>query len=83
MHRHNLMCSMSAVGNCADNALVEGFFGMLKRGQVNRRHYVTRALARSGIFDYIERFYNPRMRRWLAHQKQDESLNLPAQKIDA
>lgn len=27
---HNLTCSMSAVGSCADNALVEGFFGMLK-----------------------------------------------------
>jgi putative transposase len=56
---------MSAVGSCADNALVEGFFGTLKRERVNRRHYYTRADARADIFDYIERFYNPRMRRRL------------------
>jgi putative transposase len=27
---HNLVCSMSAVGSCADNAAAEGFFGLLK-----------------------------------------------------
>ena len=32
----------SAVGRCADNALVEGFFGMLKRERVNRRRRVPR-----------------------------------------
>lgn len=48
---HNLICSMSAVGSCADNALVEGFFGMLKRERVNRRHYLTRADARADVFD--------------------------------
>ena len=73
---------MSAVGSCADNALVEGFFGMLKRERVNRRRYVTRAQARSDIFDYIERFYNPRMRRRLENQKlKDETLNLTVRKI--
>jgi len=70
---HNLVCSMSAVGSCADNAAAEGFFGMLKRERVNRRHYLTRAEARSDIFDYIERFYNPRrrrkMERWEAEQQ--------------
>jgi len=64
---------MSAVGSCADNAAAEGFFGMLKRERVNRRHYLTRAEARSDIFDYIERFYNPRrrrkMERWEAEQQ--------------
>ena len=63
LKRHNLLCSMSAVGSCADNALVEGFFGILKRERVNRRRYYTRAEARADIFDYIERFYNPRLRR--------------------
>lgn len=60
---HNLICSMSAVGSCADNAAAEGFFGMLKRERVNRRRYQTRAEARADIFDYIERFHNPRRRR--------------------
>lgn len=44
---HNVSCSMSRVGSCADNALVEGFFGMLKRERVNRNYYRTRA-ERSG-----------------------------------
>jgi putative transposase len=73
---HNLTCSMSAVGSCADNALVEGFFGMLKRERVNRRRYPTRAQARADIFDYIERFYNPRMRSKLTRQEsQKTTLN--------
>ena len=67
---------MSAVGSCADNALVEGFFGMLKRERVNRRRYWTRAQARTDIFDYIERFYNPCMQRKLERQeKRKETLN--------
>ena len=62
---HNLTCSMSRVGSCADNAAAESFFGVLKRERVNRRRYVTRAEARADIFDYIERFHNPRRRRRL------------------
>ena len=62
---HNLTCSMSAVGSCADNAAAESFFGLLKRDRVYRRHYRTRAEARADVFDYIERFHNPRMRRRL------------------
>lgn len=62
---HKVISSMSAVGSCADNALAEGFFGMLKRERVNRRRYLTRSDARADVFDYIERFYNPRMQRKL------------------
>lgn len=69
---HNLIQSMSAVGSCADNASMEGFFGMLKRERVNRRIYQTRAEARADVFDYIERFYNPRCRRRLEVAKQQE-----------
>ena len=72
LNDHRLICSMSAVGSCADNAAVEGFFGMLKRERVNRRRYITRSEARSDIFDYIERFYNPARRRRLEPAKQDE-----------
>ena len=71
---HNLVCSMSAVGSCADNAAAEGFFGMLKRERVNRRRYLTRAEARSDIFDYIERFYNPRRRRKMERQESENQL---------
>jgi len=62
---------MSAVGSCADNALVEGFFGMLKRERVNRR-YLTRADARADIFDYIEYYYNSRLRRRLERIESNE-----------
>lgn len=62
---HNLTCSMSAVGSCADNAAAESFFGLLKRDRVYRRQYATRGEARADVFDYIERFHNPRMRRRL------------------
>lgn len=60
---HNLVCSMSAVGSCADNAAAEGFFGLLKRERVYRRQYRTLQEARTDVFDYIERFHNPRMKR--------------------
>lgn len=71
---HNLVCSMSAVGSCADNAAMEGFFGMLKRERVHRRIYQTRAEARADVFDYIERFHNPRCRRRVEAAKQKELL---------
>lgn len=60
---HRLVCSMSAVGSCADNAAAESFFGVLKRERVNRRQYRTRAEARADIFEYIEGFHNPRRAR--------------------
>jgi transposase InsO family protein len=47
-----LVCSMSAVGHCADNAACEGFFGQLKRERVNHRKYRTRDEARADLFDY-------------------------------
>jgi putative transposase len=71
---HHITCSMSAVGSCADNAAAESFFGLLKRERVNRRQYRTRAEARADIFDYIERWHNPRQRRRLAFQQEEEKL---------
>ena len=32
---HNLICSMSAGGSCADNVSRESFFGQLKRGHIH------------------------------------------------
>ena len=70
---------MSDVGHCADNEACEDFFGILKRERINYRKYRTRDEARSDIFDYIERFHNPRMQRRLAQQDQQFSaiLNRP------
>ena len=36
LDQHDIQCSMSARGNCYDNAVVESFFGLLKRERVNR-----------------------------------------------
>jgi transposase InsO family protein len=56
--KYGAICSMSRKGNCWDNAVVESFFGFLKREHVFHNRYLTRAQARQSIFDYIERFYN-------------------------
>jgi putative transposase len=69
---HRLLSSMSAVGSCADNAAAEGFFGLLKRERVNRRQYPTRAEARADVFDYIERFHNPRRTRKIEQLRKEE-----------
>ena len=77
--RNILVCSMSAVGHCGDNAACEGFFGVLKRERTNHRNYRTLDEARADLFDYIERFHNPRMRQRLARRDQafQASLNRP------
>jgi transposase InsO family protein len=60
--RHGIECSMSSSGNCYDNAVVESFFGILKRERVNRVRYRTRDEARADLFQYIEVFYNRKRR---------------------
>ena len=59
---HGITCSMSRKGDCWDNAAMESFFSTLKTERVARRPYATRDDARADVFDYIERFYNPRRR---------------------
>ena len=39
---------------------MESFFSTLKTERVHRRNYRTRNEARADVFDYVERFYNPR-----------------------
>jgi putative transposase len=59
---HGVTCSMSRSGDCWDNAAMESFFSSLKTERTSRRNYQTRDEARADVFDYIERFYNPRRR---------------------
>ncbi len=49
--------SMSGVGNCYDNAVVESFFATLKTECVTGP-FSTCALARTTIFEYLEVWYN-------------------------
>jgi putative transposase len=59
---HGIVCSMSRKGDCWDNAAMESFFSSLKTERLSRSRYGTRDEARADVFDYIERFYNPRRR---------------------
>lgn len=67
---NKLVCSMSAVGHCGDNAACEGFFGLLKRERIYRMSYPSIDAARADVFEYIERLHNSRMRRRVARQDQ-------------
>ncbi len=57
---HGIECSMSRLGECHANAVMESFFSRMKDDRISRSRYRTRDEARADIFDYIERFYNPR-----------------------
>ena len=70
MADHGVTCSMSRSGNVWDNAAMESFFSSLKTERTARKTYRTRDQARADVFDYIERFHNPRMQRRLDAQDQ-------------
>jgi transposase InsO family protein len=55
---HAVTASMSRKGNCYDNATMEAFWSTLKHELVYRSCFLTRAEAKTALFDYIERFYN-------------------------
>jgi len=55
---HGINGSMSAKGDCWDNAVAESFFGSLKQERVHWRNYQTRYEAQQDILNYISMFYN-------------------------
>ena len=57
---NDIEVSMSGVGQCWDNAVVESFFGTLKTELVNAAEYATHAQACSSLFEWIECWYNRR-----------------------
>lgn len=59
---NGITCSMSRAGNVWDNSAMESFFSSLKTERTARKTYRTRDHARADVFDYIERFYNPKRR---------------------
>ena len=64
--KHQLRCSMSAKGNCYDNACVESFFHSMKVEAIHGERFPTRESARRVVFEYIEIDYN-RIRRHSAN----------------
>jgi putative transposase len=55
---HGIRVSMSRKGNCWDNAVMERFFGTLKRECTSRARFATHEQARTALFEYIEVYYN-------------------------
>ena len=62
LREQGITCSMSRAGEVWDNSAMESFFSSLKTERTARKVYRSRAEARSDVFDYIERFYNPTRR---------------------
>ena len=54
--------SMSRVGNCWDNAVVESFFATLTKELLGDRVFATRAEASRAVFEFIEIWYNRKRR---------------------
>jgi transposase InsO family protein len=66
IREHALICSMSARGNCYDNACAESFFHSLKVEAIHGERFATREEMRQAVFEYIEVDYN-RTRRHSAN----------------
>ena len=62
LRRDDVVCSMSRSGHVLDNAAIESFFSSLKTERTARKTYRLRDEAKADVFDYIERFYNPKRR---------------------
>jgi putative transposase len=60
LDEHGMLPSLSRPANCLDNAAMESFFSTLKNERTHHVKYRTRAEARQSVYDYIERFYNPK-----------------------
>ena len=54
---YHCQVSMSRVGNCFDNAVIESFFSTLKTECADHQ-FATQAQARTAIFEYIAAWYN-------------------------
>lgn len=62
INAHSLRCSMSAKGNCYDNACAESFFHSLKVEAIHGERFTTRQQMKEAVFEYIEVDYNRRRR---------------------
>jgi len=54
--------SMGSVGDCYDNALCESFFATLECELLDRSTFRTPSEAETGVFEFIEGWYNPHRR---------------------
>lgn len=70
---HGLIGSMSAKGNCYDNACAESFFRTLKVEALHGESVPTRDCMRQTVFEYIEGYYNrQRLHSTLGYRSPDD-----------
>ena len=55
---HGIVCSMSKRGDCYDNASMESWNHSFKVEAIHGEKFVTRAIAKNHVFEYIEIYYN-------------------------
>ena len=58
LSRLGMQSSMSARGNCYDNAAMESFYGRFKTSTIRNRVLADEKEVRAVVFEYIEPFYN-------------------------
>lgn len=58
LDQHGLVASMSARGNCYDNAAMESWNHSLKVEAIHGERFATRSEAKAQVFEYIEVDYN-------------------------
>ena len=66
--------SMSRVGNCWDNAMMESFFGSFKTELIHHQQFATKQQATSRIIAWIEGWYNRRRRHSAIGYKSPEAF---------
>ena len=59
---HEMLASMSAKGDCYDNAVAESFFATLEFELIMKHDWHSRDEARRSIFRYLETWYNRKRR---------------------
>ena len=79
---HGMVASMSAKGDCYDNAVAESFFSTLEFELLQKHDWHTRDEARCAIFQYIEVWYNRKRRHstlgYISPAAYEEQLSLAA-----
>ena len=60
LQQHGILCSMSRKGDCWGNAPMESFYATLKSKPVEQRDDLTRAEARTDVFQFLDGWHNRR-----------------------
>ena len=65
LREHGIRQSMSAKGDCYDNACTESFFATIKKELIQRRRFKTRSWAKLSVIDHILWYNSERIHSYL------------------